>query len=233
MTPASDINLPVRRRRRGSAIMVWLFAAIAALVFAVFLVQVSGFDIEELTSPAAPAPELAAPSQQTKEQERFAVQGSEVAGFDEDQQPYRIAAVEARQDKQSANLVHMRQITGLLHRPDGRALDVSAKAGLFNSKDKSLRLTGDVTITLLGSFVATMEFADVDVQRKALKSDVGVVVAMDGGQITSDGIDVIDNGSHVTFLSNVKAVFETQDQATQPVSQQQNGQTSSKGNLQQ
>ena len=65
--------------------MVWLFVLAAAGVFGVFLIQASGFDIETVTSPQPAAP-VATPKQ-ASEQERFAVQGSQVAGFDNDQQP--------------------------------------------------------------------------------------------------------------------------------------------------
>ena len=105
--------------------MVWLFMLAAAGVFGVFLIQASGFDIDTALNPQPAAP-VATPKQ-ASEQERFAVQGSEFAGFDDDQQPYNIAAEQANQDKQQPNLVHLRQVTGLLKRSDGRAMDVTAK----------------------------------------------------------------------------------------------------------
>jgi hypothetical protein len=232
MTFQTDTHLPTRRKRRGPAIMVWLFLGLAAGVTGVFMLQASGFDIEEFATPAKPAAPVAT-KKQAAEQERFAVQGSEVAGFDEDEQPYKIAAVQASQDKDQPNLVHMRQVTGLLRRADGRAMDISARAGLFNSKSKSLRLTGEVTIRLADAFTATMELADVDVKRKALQSDVDVVVVLDGGQITSTGIDVADNGTHVTFRTNVHAVFDSTDTTSGSPAGPTANATSTKGNLQQ
>jgi lipopolysaccharide export system protein LptC len=210
--------------------MVWLFVLAAAGVFGVFLIQASGFDIETATVPQPAAP-VATPKQ-ASEQERFAVQGSEVAGFDDDQQPYTIAAVEASQDKEQPNLVHMRQVTGLLRRTDGRAMDVTAKTGLFNSKDKSLRLSGDVSIKLTGSFTANMDTADIDVKQKALTSQAEIVVVMEGGVIRSTGVDVTNNGEHVTFKSRVRAIFNSAGTKTgTPAVQVET--SSSKGNLQQ
>lgn len=230
MKPRSNARQTSRRRRRGPAIMVWLFMLAAAGVFAVFLVQVSGFDIDIVTRPQQPAP--VATAKQPSEQERFAVQGSEVAGFDNDQQPYKIAALEASQDKQQPNLVHLRQVTGLLRRSDGRAMDVAAKNGLFNSKDKSLRLSGDVSIKVADSFTATMDTADIDVKHKALTSQADIVVVMDGGMITATGIDVTNNGEHVTFKSRVRAVFNSEaKEDSLPAAQLET--TTSKGNLQQ
>ncbi len=210
--------------------MVWLFMLAAAGVFAVFLVQVSGFGIDIVSRPQQPAP--VATAKQPSEQERFAVQGSEVAGFDNDQQPYKIAALEASQDKQQPNLVHLRQVTGLLRRSDGRAMDVTAKNGLFNSKDKSLRLSGDVSIKVADLFTATMDTADIDVKHKALTSQADIVVVMDGGMITATGIDVTNNGEHVTFKSRVRAVFNSEaKEDSLPAAQLET--TTSKGNLQQ
>jgi len=214
--------------------MVWLFMFAAAGVFAVFLVQASGFDIETVTKPQPTAPVATSKqaSEQASEQERFAVQGSEVAGFDNDQQPYKIAALEASQDKDQPNLVHLRQVTGLLRRTDGRAMDITAKNGLFNSKDKSLRLSGDVSIKLADTFTATMDTADIDVKHKALTSQADIVVVMDGGVIRATGIDVTNNGEHVTFKTRVRAVFDaspTNDSS--PVTRVET--TTTKGNLQQ
>ena len=59
--------------------MVWLFMLAAAGVFGVFLIQASGFDIETALNPQPAAP-VATPKQ-ASEQERFAVQGSEVCRF--------------------------------------------------------------------------------------------------------------------------------------------------------
>ena len=230
MIPGRQARPTIRRRRRGPAIMVWLFVLAAAGVFAVFLIQASGFDIETATAPEPAAP-VATPKQ-ASEQERFAVQGSEVAGFDNDQQPYTIAAVEANQDKEQPNLVHMRRVTGLLRRTDGRAMDVTAKTGLFNSKDKSLRLTGDVIIKLTDSFTANMDTADIDVKQKALTSQAEIVVVMEGGVIRSTGVDVTNNGEHVTFKSRVRAIFNSAATQTGTPAVQV-GTSSSKGNLQQ
>ena len=107
------------------------------------------------------------------------------------------------------------------------------RTGLFNSRDKSLRLSGDVVIRLANTFTANMDTADVDVKQKTLTSQSEVVVVMEGGVIRSTGIDVANNGEHVTFKSRVRALFEicssTQDSPAAATAET----TSAKGNLQQ
>lgn len=227
---------PVRRRKRrkGSMLMAWGMLLVAAVVFGVFIYQASGFG--ESDASFATAPDAASGGKAAAEQQRVELAGSEVAGFDDEKQPYTISAEMARQDKEQPNLVHMDRVNGILRRSDGRKMDVSAANGLFDSKTKSLTLDGNVAIVLQDTFTASMSTASVDVQKKALMSDADVMVELDGGQIFSSGIEVSDNGAHVLFRSRVRAQFEDSAPATtidaSPAGDA-TGSTSSKGNLQQ
>ncbi|MDX1716882.1 MAG: LPS export ABC transporter periplasmic protein LptC [Anderseniella sp.] len=211
-----------RRKRIGPALMAWGMLLVAGAVFGVFMYQASGFGEQEESLVAsatqskqnAPAGAASGSAGQQAERERFALAGSEVAGFDDERQPYRISASSARQDTEQPNLVHMNQITGKLRRADGRKMDINATTGLFNTRDKSLMLDGNVKIELQNTFVASMSTANVDVQKKALKSRADVLVEMDGGQIFSSGIEVSDNGAYVLFRSRVKAQFDDTGPAT-------------------
>lgn len=241
MTTYDDAGPVLRRRRRkGPVLMAWAMALLALSLFGVFMYQASGFGTDEQgfapIRSDAPAQQSEAGGKSSKgEQERFAVAGSEVAGFDEEKQPYTISAQVARQDKQQPNLVHMDRVSGILRRTDGRKMDITAANGLFNSKDKSLTLDGNVSIILQDTFTASMATASVDVQKKALASDADVLVQLDGGQIFSSGIEVSDNGTHVLFRSRVRAQFEDPGAAAAaPLAQAAPAATTStKGNLQQ
>ena len=224
MSPHRHDAGPVRCRRKriGPALMAWGMLLVAGAVFGVFMYQASGFGEQEESLVAsatqskqnAPAGAASGSAGQQAERERFALAGSEVAGFDDERQPYRILASSARQDTEQPNLVHMNQITGKLRRADGRKMDINATTGLFNTRDKSLMLDGNVKIELQNTFVASMSTANVDVQKKALKSRADVLVEMDGGQIFSSGIEVSDNGAYVLFRSRVKAQFDDTGPAT-------------------
>ncbi len=217
MTTMHDARPVLRRRRRGPAMMAWGMLALALAVFGVFMYQASGFGAQEeslLGDAARQAPATTSPVESggKGEQERFAIAGSEVGGFDNDQQPYSIAAVSARQDSTTPNLVHMDQVSGVLRRKDGRKMDVTANSGLFDSREKSLALQGNVTIVLADTFTAHMTAAQVDVRKKSLQSEADVLVELGSGTIFSTGVMVEDNGARVLFRSNVKASFDD-DQA--------------------
>ena len=243
MTTTHDARPVIRRRRRGPAIMAWGMLALALAVFGVFMYQASGFGVEEkslVADAASQAPAATAPADpdSTSQDERFAIAGSEVGGFDNDQQPYSIAAVSARQDGTTPNLVHMDQVTGVLRRKDGRKMDVTAITGLFDSRDKSLALEGNVTIVLQDTFTAHMNTAQVDVRKKSLQSEADVLVEVGSGQIFSKGVTVEDNGARVLFRSNVKASFDDGQINSAPAPDPaapaaQAGTSTGKGNLQQ
>lgn len=226
-----------RKRRKAPMLMAWAMLLLAAAVFGVFIYQASGFGDDGHSF--APAPQTTAKDQPdaskgdaATEKERFAVAGSEVGGFDDEKQPYTISAELARQDKEQPNLVHMKEVSGLLRRTDGRQMNVTAATGLFDTSDKTLTLDGNVAIVLQNTFTASMAVANVDVHKKALTSDADVLVELEGGKIFSTGIEVSDNGAHVLFRSRVRAMFEDPG-LTGPAEAVQTGTTSSKGNLQQ
>lgn len=243
MTTTRDARPVIRRRRRGPAIMAWGMLALALAVFGVFMYQASGFGAKDeslLGDSASQVPAAAAATEPGAkgEQERFAIAGSEVGGFDNDQQPYSIAAVSARQDGTTPNLVHMDQVNGVLRRKDGRKMDVTANTGLFDSRDKSLALEGNVTIVLQDTFTAHMKTAQVDVRKKSLQSDADVLVELGSGQIFSKGVMVEDNGERVLFKSSVRASFEDGQINSAPAPEgaapaAQASTSTGKGNLQQ
>jgi lipopolysaccharide export system protein LptC len=210
--------------------MAGVLLLLAAGLMGLFIFQASGFDplvdLEPVSEPVAGGKQDAA------EQERFAVKGSQVGGFDDESQPYTISAEKARQNKEQPNLVHMQRVSGLLRRSDGRMMDLTAATGLFDSRDKSLRLDGNVSIKLADTFTAHMDTANVDVKRKELTSNADVLVQLTSGQIRSAGIDVRDNGTHVVFKSRVRAVFDEPAPPPRPVAAQAD-EASTKGNLQQ
>jgi hypothetical protein len=238
MTTFQDAGPVTRRRRRKAPVlMAWAMLLVAAAVFGVFIYQASGFGGDEqsfVTPPQAAATDQPGTGKgdAAEDKERFAVAGSEVGGFDDEKQPYTISAELARQDKEQPNLVHMKEVSGLLRRTDGRQMNVTAATGLFNTRDKTLTLDGNVAIVLQDTFTASMAVANVDVQKKALRSDADVLVELEGGQIFSTGIEVSDNGAHVIFRSRVRAMFEDPGLAG-TAGAVQTGAASSKGNLQQ
>jgi hypothetical protein len=68
-------------------------------------------------------------------------------------------------------------------------------------------LEGKVMIVEAGRFTAAMEKAHIVMEKKNLVSNVPVVVEMDSGTITANGLQITNDGKNILFLNGVKARF--------------------------
>ena len=139
--------------------------------------------------------------------EQIAGAFARVAGIDRENQPYVITAKKGYQDKETAELVHMEDLTGTFQRQSSQPFELFSKTGLYHSKVKEMDLEGNVRIVEKGRFTATMAKAHVELEKKNLVSDVPVVVEMDTGTITANGMQVSNDGNNIKFLNGVKARF--------------------------
>lgn len=153
--------------------------------------------------PPQPVPKIEKADQITSQQ-------SHVSGFDREQQPYELEAREGYQDKDKPNLVHLEELTGTFRKSSGKTYNIAANTGLYDTKVKEIALSGNVKIIEPGRLVASMAKALVQVDSKALDTDVPVEVVMDdgSGHINAGGMKISDDGKTILFLNGVKARFK-------------------------
>jgi len=70
------------------------------------------------------------------------------AGATDDGQPFRLSADWALPDAPDPSLVELGPLRGVIEVAPGRSLGVAAQRGAFRPQDRTLRLEGDVTLTL-------------------------------------------------------------------------------------
>jgi lipopolysaccharide export system protein LptC len=187
------------RRARLAPLLSWAALACGLGLVIVFLVQAGFF------SALRPKP---APTPLTVEMpDQIAGAFARIAGFDRENQPYVITAKKGYQDRETAELVHMEDLTGTFQRKSGQSFELVSKTGLYNAKAKAMDLEGNVRIVEKGRFIATMAKAKVQLEQKNLVSDVPVVVEMDAGTISANGLQVSNDGHNIKFLNGVKARF--------------------------
>lgn len=187
------------RRARLAPILSWAALAFGLGLVIVFLVQ-AGFFSALLPKPAPPPLTVEMP-------EQIAGAFARIAGFDRENQPYVITAKKGYQDKETADLVHMEDLTGTFQRKSGQSFELFSSAGLYHAKVKEMDLEGSVRIVEKGRFTATMTKAHVELEKKNLVSDVPVVVEMEAGTIHANGLRVDNDGNNIKFLNGVKARF--------------------------
>ena len=194
-----ELLLAAARRARLAPILSWVALAFGLGLVIVFLVQAGFF------SALRPKPKSAPLTVEMPDQ--IAGAFARIAGFDRENQPYVITAKKGYQDKETAELVHMEDLTGTFQRKSRRPFEMFSKTGLYHSKVKEMHLEGNVRIVEKGRFTATMAKAYVELEKKNLVSNVPVVVEMDAGTINANGLQVSNDGNNIKFLNGVKARF--------------------------
>ncbi len=194
-----ELLLAAARRARLAPILSWAALAFGLGLVIVFLVQTGLFSALR-PKPAPPAPTVEMP-------EQIAGAFARIAGLDRENQPYVITAKKGYQDKETAKLVHLEDLTGTFQRKTSQPFELFSKTGIYDSKARAMDLEGNVRIVEKGRFSATMAKAHVELEKKNLVSDVPVVVEMDAGTITANGLQVSNDGNNIKFLNGVKASF--------------------------
>ena len=194
-----ELLLAAARRARLAPLLSWAALAFGLGLVIVFLVQ-AGFFSALRPKPAPPPPTVEMPDQ-------IAGAFARIAGFDRENQPYVITAKKGYQDKETAELVHLEDLTGSFQRKSRQPFELFSKTGVYHSKAREMDLEGSVRIVEKGRFIATMARAHVELENKNLVSDVPVVVELDFGTINANGLQVSNDGNNIKFLNGVKARF--------------------------
>ncbi len=182
---------------RPVVLLSWLALALTVGLLLTFLVQAGMFDTLARQDPVEQPEDLT--------QEKVVVKSSSLKGFDSEKQPYTIDSITATQDPDKPNLVSLNTVTGKLRKASGQIVTIAADNGVYNSRTKTLNLAGNVRIVSPDRFTATMPTARITLENKQLFTKDHVVVTLKSGDITSDGLKIVDEGKNITFLSRVKA----------------------------
>ena len=194
-----ELLLAAARRARLAPILSWAAMALGLGLVIVFLAQAGLFSV------LRPKPKSAPLTVEMPDQ--IAGAFARITGFDSENQPYVITAKKGYQDKETADLVHMEDLTGTFQRRSRQPFELFSETGLFYAKVREMDLEGNVRIVEKGRFTATMAKVHVELERKNLVSNVPVVVEMEAGTINANGLQVSNDGNNIKFLNGVKARF--------------------------
>ena len=128
-----------------------------------------------------------------------------INGFDKNGLPFVITSQVATQDADNPKLVHLVGPRGSFTRSSGKKIDLSGKAARYNTETKLLNLEGDVVFEQVGSYKATMQAADLNLDDLSLSSKSAVHVEMGSGSVDADHLEISDNGKKTLFTGHVKA----------------------------
>ena len=195
--PAKTPRKPVRR----ATVFSWLVLALTASLVAVFVIKAGVFASLFGRKPPA-AVNLPLPDQVSSGV-------SSITGFDKDGQPYELTSQSVLQDEQNSDLAHLKQITGVLRKKNGKKLLMKARTGEYNADKRVLDLAGRIKLVSQGEYTAFLEKARVTLKEKRLYANVPVTVIFDRGTIRANGVDISENGNRVLFFDGVVTRFDS------------------------
>ncbi|MFE1601737.1 LPS export ABC transporter periplasmic protein LptC [Methylobacterium sp. ID0610] len=126
-----------------------------------------------------------------------------------DGRPYEVTAKAALQDVRRPTVIELQSMKGRMQADEtGTQSHLEAAAGVFDTQKESLELSRSIRLWTDKGQEARLTSAQVNFKAGTLNSREPVTVTLPNGTIRSDGLEVVDNGRSISFVGNVKTVFD-------------------------
>jgi lipopolysaccharide export system protein LptC len=134
---------------------------------------------------------------------RITMQLPRLSGFTRDSRAYQLTAQTADQDLTRPDAVELKGIAARVQMQDQSMVEMSAAAGLYNTKADTILLNNDVHLKSSSGYEARLTDALVDMHSGHVISQQPVEVKLLNGVLNAKGIEVIDSGNLIRFDGGV------------------------------
>jgi lipopolysaccharide export system protein LptC len=134
---------------------------------------------------------------------RITMQLPRLSGFTRDSRAYQLTAQTADQDLTRPDAVELKGIAARVQMQDHTTVEMSAAAGLYNTKADTVLLSNDVRLKSSSGYEARLTDALVDMHSGHVTSQRPVEVKLLNGVLNAKGIEVIDSGNLIRFDGGV------------------------------
>ncbi|KAB1075812.1 lipopolysaccharide-assembly, LptC-related protein [Methylobacterium planeticum] len=135
-----------------------------------------------------------------------------LSGFRKNDRGYEVTAAAALQDVRKPSLIELEAMRGHIATDDkGGIARIEAATGLFDTSRESLTLERDIRLWTDKGEEARLKSAAVDFKAGTVTSREAVTVTVPSGAVVADSLDVVDNGKVISFIGNVRTVFNGGD----------------------
>jgi lipopolysaccharide export system protein LptC len=139
--------------------------------------------------------------------QQLRMRNAKLVGVDEDNQPFKISAAEARQGEDGINSVILDRPAGEIAMKDGTELTMQADNGLYNRNEDRLELSGSVTVTHGDGYRLQTESATVLMKSGRASGNQLIDGYGPEGLIQGEGFEIVDKGKTVRILGKSRLVF--------------------------
>jgi lipopolysaccharide export system protein LptC len=144
---------------------------------------------------------------------KITMQLPRMAGFTRDARPYLVTARGATQDLLKPDVLELDTLHTVMEMQDKTTFDLTAKRGLYDTKDEKLTLQTDVVI-VTARYRAQMEETLVNIRTGSLVTERPVQVQMQQGTINANRMELLNSGEIIRFERGVTMVMTQEADAT-------------------
>jgi lipopolysaccharide export system protein LptC len=134
---------------------------------------------------------------------RITMQLPRLSGFTRDSRAYEMTAQTADQDLTRPDAVELKGIAARLQMQDRSTVEMSAAAGLYNTKADTVLLSNDIHLKSSSGYEVRLTEALVDMHSGHVTSQQPVEVKLLNGVLNANGIEVVDSGNLIRFDGGV------------------------------
>ena len=136
-----------------------------------------------------------------------------ISGLRPDGGAYAITARQGLQDITKPSIMDLRGVDATVGMADRTSSRITSDKGVYDGKADTMTLTGHTRIKNTGGYDMTMSTAVMDFKSGVFSSRERSTVAISGGTVSADHLDVVNNGHQVAFEGNIASTFEPADGA--------------------
>jgi len=136
-----------------------------------------------------------------------------LSGFTRDERAYELSADAAKQDMTKQDLIELRNIRAKVQMQDKSTMEMSATAGVYDSKGETLKLDQNIVLSSSSGYRGQLSEALVDIRKGYVLSERPVAVEMLQGTLNANRLEIVDSGDLVRFDGGVNMILMLSDAA--------------------
>jgi lipopolysaccharide export system protein LptC len=199
-----DLARLIRAARRHSARVRLLRRALPGGAIA----AVGLFVVFTLFNPLRAIPDLPVdPGKLVVSGTKITMEAPKLTGFTHDNRAYNVTADAASQDLTNPSVLELTGVRAKFELQSKGTVDVTAVAGLYNTKSELLTLTQYVHIISSDGYEGHLTEATVDVRKGLIVSEQPVELNLPNGKLNAKRMEVVDNGALMRFDGGIVLVL--------------------------
>jgi lipopolysaccharide export system protein LptC len=138
---------------------------------------------------------------------KITMEAPKLTGFTRDNRAYNVTAEAASQDLTNPTVLELSGVRGRFELQNRGTVNVTAVAGLYNTKSDLLTLTQYVHIISSDGYEGHLTEAAVDVKKGVIVSERPVEMNLPNGKLNANRMEVVDNGALLRFDGGITLVL--------------------------